>query len=165
MASCGLAKSLSYAWSFVSTPNVGGGDNKLSDVVALSSNDVWAVGASDNGGEQTLIEHWNGSAWSVIPSPNVSPSFGNRLFGVGALSANSIWACGSYFAPDGSGQQHTLVEHWDGTQWSVSSSPTIGYTDTLFGVATLSPSTVWLAGAADFPPTFRTFILKTTHGQ
>ncbi len=153
------------SWTIVPTPNVGGGDNKLSDVVAVAANDAWAVGSSDNGGEQTLIEHWNGSAWSVVPSPNASPSLGNRLFGIGALSATSVWACGSFFDPDGSNNQSPLIAHWDGMQWTLSPTAPLGNSDTLFGVATLPPNLVFLCGGAIYPPTIRTLVLKTTHGQ
>jgi hypothetical protein len=153
------------SWSIVTTPNVGGGDNKLSDVLAVAANDAWGVGSSNNGAEQTLIEHWNGSAWSVVPSPNMSPALGNRLFGIGKLSPTSVWTCGSFFDPDGSNNQSPLIEHWDGTQWTISTAAAFGASDTLFGVATISPSTVFLCGGAIFPPTIRTFVMKTIHGN
>ena len=60
---------------------------------------------------QTLVEHWNGSAWSVVPSPNVGGSYDNALYGVAAVSANDVWAVGHDGDPI-TGQ--TLVEHWNG---------------------------------------------------
>jgi hypothetical protein len=41
----------------------------------------------------TLIEHWNGSAWTIVPSPNVG-SGNNSLAAVAARSANDVWAVG-----------------------------------------------------------------------
>ena len=113
------------SWSVVSSPNPGTDDNYLSGVAAVSANDVWAVGYYDNGSgaSQTLVEHWNGTAWSVVPSPNAGTSY-NYLNGVAAVSASDVWAVG-YYGIGGSTNQ-TLVEHWDGTAWSVVSSPNVG---------------------------------------
>src|SRR5437764_621866 len=55
-------------WSVVSSPNVGTSSNVLNGVAVVSANDVWAVGYYSGG---TLIEHWDGTSWSVVPSPNV----------------------------------------------------------------------------------------------
>lgn len=152
-------------WSIVPTPSVGGGENQLWGVTALATDDVWTVGSSEAAGQQTLIEHWDGRVWSVVPSPNVTPSQGNRLFGVGAISSTSVWAVGSFFAPNGSGRQLTLVEHWDGAQWTVSPSPNRGSSDTLFGVAAIAPGKVWIGGTALVPPAFNTLVLQTEQGQ
>ena len=43
---------------------------------------------------QTLIEHWNGTTWSVVASPNVGTQL-NGLNGVTAVSTSDIWAVGS----------------------------------------------------------------------
>src|SRR5947209_11172460 len=86
--------SASCQWSVVPSPN-GSSSSNLSGVAAVSANDIWAVGSSGNqrSGAQTLIEHWNGSSWSVVTSP--SPATGNNeLFSVSAASASSIWAVG-----------------------------------------------------------------------
>src|SRR5206468_9107024 len=84
-------------WEVVSSPNVGTSDNQLRGVAAVSANDVWAVGDYSNGTghQQTLVEHWNGTAWSVVPSPNVGTGH-NVLNGVAAVSANDVWAVGTY---------------------------------------------------------------------
>ena len=39
----------------------------LVGVVALSTTDGWAVGTSGNG----LVERWNGTGWSIVPSPDI----------------------------------------------------------------------------------------------
>ena len=61
-----------------------------------SGNDVWAVGIYWNGffNPRTLTLHWDGSAWSVVPSPNVG-SDQNWLNGVTG-SGNDVWAVGWY---------------------------------------------------------------------
>ena len=45
--------------------------------------------------DQTLTEHWNGTAWSVVASPNLGTS-DNVLYGVAAVAANDVWAVGYY---------------------------------------------------------------------
>jgi hypothetical protein len=153
-------------WKPVRTPNVGTGPNSLGAVVALAPNDVWAVGYSTASLKpppgkydvptKTLIEHYDGTSWSVMPSPNVGPDSqyqSNRLLGVTAVSPNDIWAFGSYFAASGSEYQMTLVLHWDGTSWSVvpSPSPQPGNfrADILSGGVATAPDSVWLVGSED----------------
>jgi hypothetical protein len=148
-------------WKRVATPNVGKGTNKLNAVLALAPNDVWAVGFSTpvappkQAATLTLIEHFDGASWTVVPSPKVGPNSvnqSNRLLGLTANSANDIWAFGSNFAADGSGHQMTLLLHWDGTSWTVASSPSPtkdGFPcDLLWAGVVSSPGDVWLLGSA-----------------
>ena len=88
-----------------------------------------------------MIEHWNGTSWSVVKSPNVgSDSDGNVLSGVAAVSASNIWAVGSY-------SKGSLIEHWNGTSWSVVKSPNVGSQfNYLSGVAAVSASNIWAVG-------------------
>jgi hypothetical protein len=135
-------------WSVVRSPNPGtnSGENVLNSVTAVAANNVWAVGyyASATNPYQTLIEHWNGKIWSVVASPNV-PDTHDYLTSVQAVSANDIWAVGSSFTLDSVGQ--TLVEHWNGKQWSIISSPnTSGTLSGLSGVAVVSSTNVWAVG-------------------
>ena len=60
-------------------------------MTATSSTNAWAVGALPG----TPIEHWNGSAWKVVPSPGGSSP--GQLFGVAATSPTNVWAVGNYF--------------------------------------------------------------------
>jgi hypothetical protein len=148
------------SWKLVATPNVGEGTNKLNGVLALAPNDVWAVGFSTplapprSAATVTLIEHFDGTSWAVVPSPNVGPNNANqsnRLLGLTANSANDIWAFGSYFPADGSGHQMTLLLHWDGTSWAVASSPSPtkgGFPcDLLWAGVVSSPDDVWILGS------------------
>src|SRR5438876_2306731 len=98
------------------------------------ANDIWALGFGNVNG--TLIEHWNGTAWSVVPSPNVV----GPLYGVATVSVNDVWAMGF------SGVR-TLIEHWDGTSWSVVSSPNVGAgSNQLVRSAAVSANDVWAVG-------------------
>jgi hypothetical protein len=81
------------SWSVVHTPNVGANGSALEAVSASSSNNVWAVGDKNTSGSasfiRTLIEHYNGKSWSVVPSPNPSTQ-GDDLTGVVAIGSNDV---------------------------------------------------------------------------
>src|ERR1700680_4862350 len=83
-------------WSVVPSPNSGSGSNVLDGIAAVSANNDWAVGYSltSSGIYQTLIEHWNGTKWSVVPSPNVGAS-SNDLTSVAQVpGSTAVWAVG-----------------------------------------------------------------------
>src|SRR6266571_589362 len=119
---------------------------QLNGIVAVSASDVWAVGSSNG---NTLIEHWNGSSWKAVPSPNPGVQYVDAgLSSVAALSASNVWAVGSYI--DVIGDSYTLSEHWNGSSWNVVPSPNPGlqYLDvSLSSVAALSASDVWAVGS------------------
>jgi hypothetical protein len=58
----------------------------------------------------TLIEHWNGSAWSVN-SIDAFVGFAAGLNGVADLSPTNAWAVGR-------GRGGGLLLHWNGSAWS-----------------------------------------------
>jgi hypothetical protein len=69
--------------------------NVLNDVSADAAGDAWTVGYYYIPGDsqaQTLIEHWDGSAWHIAPSPNEGPV--SSLWGVATVSAGEAWAVG-----------------------------------------------------------------------
>jgi hypothetical protein len=149
------------AWTAVSSPNVGMYPNELNGVAAVSSSDVWAVGDYYSGSAyQTLVEYWDGTQWSVVSSPNVG-THENHLYGVAAVSANDVWSVGYYY--NGSGAEQTLVEHWDGSTWSVVPSPNVGTHDNaLYGIAAAPASNGewWAVGAYVYDEyTLKTLIL------
>jgi hypothetical protein len=130
-------------WSIVPSPNCPTSrEDRLRGVVAVSNNDVWAVGGCL--GAETLIQHWDGSQWSIVPSPN--PGDFQMLYAVSAVSPNDVWAVGYYFYENGINS--TLILHWDGTNWSQVPSPNPGtFINHLEGVAAISANDVWAAGS------------------
>jgi hypothetical protein len=86
--------------------------------------------------------HWDGTSWSIVPSPNpnlMSPIQGSQLEGIAAISAIDIWAVGF-------NEGSTLTEHWDGKSWKVVNSPNPGQSNFLAGVTALSDGTVVAVG-------------------
>jgi hypothetical protein len=111
----------------------------------VGANNVWAVGNTDNGPVKTLIEHWDGTSWTVVPSPSPGSGFDDELSGVAATSATNIWAVGQ-FTPVG-GNQTALILHFDGTSWKqVPSSIADGTFSSLAAVAVTSPTNAWATG-------------------
>jgi hypothetical protein len=136
------------AWKVVASPNLASGyhtTNALGAVVALSAKNAWAFGFYEKKSTtfRTLIEHWNGSRWSVVTSPN-SGTGENTLGAAVALSASDIWAVGYRNNP---GHRRTLTEHYDGSTWKIVASPSVGSGDSfLFGDAVDPAGTVWAVG-------------------
>jgi hypothetical protein len=134
-------------WSVIPSPNATKGYNFLNGVSADSTNDVWAVGASEsNGPAHPLIEHWNGTQWSIIPSPRVITTM-TGLVNVVAISSTDAWAVGGYYIA-GTNTVQTLIEHWNGSKWSVASHPQpSGATSSGFsGITAISAHNIWVVG-------------------
>jgi hypothetical protein len=132
-------------WTLINSPNANNQANELHGVAAAAENDAWAVGTvyADNTftRSRTLIEHWDGTRWSVVKSPNPSASI-NILEAVAAVSANDVWAVGIGIT----GFSTTpLIEHWNGIGWSIVANPgtTVGG---LAGVVVVSANDVWAVG-------------------
>jgi hypothetical protein len=133
-------------WSEFPLPNLGINQNTLFGVSELPSGSTWAVGfyLDANWVDQTLVEHWNGSAWTVIPSPSPGAQ-GNIFYGVAALSDSDIWAVGVTL--DANENTHPLIEHWNGTAWSVVTAPDPNGTgNSLYAINAVSPTSVYAVG-------------------
>ncbi|HET9342332.1 MAG TPA: hypothetical protein VFO25_05425 [Candidatus Eremiobacteraceae bacterium] len=137
-------------WSQVPSPNVGSGSNELNGVAARSSSDVWAVGAyvDSSGVEQTLTEHWDGSVWSIVPSPDESV-YGNRLDAVTMITRDDAWAVGTY--NDGV-RFKALVEHWNGVAWTLVHGVSPGTEFSILNsISAVGPQDVWTVGIRGRP--------------
>lgn len=149
--SAAAAKAVScHSWSGVQPPNHGSLANSLNDVSVLSSCSAWAVGDYLIGPTTTrsLILHWNGSAWKLVPSPDVGGSTASDgLTSVAAVSAKNAWAVGSYAVPGSNFQ--TLTLHWNGHAWKHVPSPSPGgpsHPNELNAVAADSAGHAWAVG-------------------
>jgi hypothetical protein len=146
-------------WAVVRSPSPSPFDNVLAGVATLSRASAWAVGYDlVNGYHRALIEHWDGTAWRVAPTPRAGPS-DSDLWGVTALSATNAWAVGNENI--GAFRFRPLIEHWNGTAWTlvrVPSPPLAGTGASLFGVAAASPRDIWAVGGYDTGKRFQPLI-------
>ena len=135
-------------WSEVPSPLM-----QANSVTALSPTNAWAVGSKNvyvRFGQnfrqvpESAIEHWDGTSWSLVSSPNAG--LNSSLNGIAAISANDIVAVGTLTTSTGG--TGTLIEQWNGTSWTIVSSPDPGTADnSLWGVTALSDGTVVAVGS------------------
>jgi hypothetical protein len=132
-------------------PTKGAGTIDLFDVNAFSRTNVWAVGyyADAHGHSRTLTEHWNGTSWKIVPSPNKGTG-DNTLHGVSVVNGTHAWAVGYTGPTPGEGP---LIEHWNGSSWS--RFPPAGFggiASILDDVAVISASNVVAVGHRSITP-------------
>ncbi len=146
-------------WS--GTPVPAPTESSLSEIAAASANNIWAIGETDygsgapNGSAQpshTLIEHWNGTRWSQVASPDLLPSTRNLLQGVTVIASDNVWvvgAAGNDIAKSDYGT-HTspLIEHWNGTRWQLVTLPIVQSAG-LNSIVALSANDIWAAGSSN----------------
>ena len=107
----------------MASPNPAGatGAPTLYGVKTFSATDAWAVGSYSTAAApiaRTLIEHWNGASWSIVPSPNPDAEV-NLLTDVDGAAPNDVWAIGNVgHETYGGTPRNGLVLHWDGSAWS-----------------------------------------------
>ncbi|MBV9102992.1 MAG: hypothetical protein JO060_05330 [Candidatus Eremiobacteraeota bacterium] len=122
--------------------------NSLNAVAAISPNDVWAVGQyhrfATNSYDRTLAEHWDGTRWSFVHTPNSAERI-NLFTGVSALATNDVWAVG--YGTNVS-VYDTLIEHWDGTKWSLFDRGQ--HAGILTAVLALATNDVWAVGSTNY---------------
>jgi hypothetical protein len=152
-------------WHVVPTPNPPASGHRydaiLQAVTVRSASDAWAVGYWLTGPHmlvsRTLIEHWDGLHWRIVPSPSVRASNGvlyDILFAVTADRSDDAWAVGSYESQAGGygGEgEHALVLHWNGRRWARAALPPIRERTFLHGVAA-RPGSAWAVGDRGLQP-------------
>jgi hypothetical protein len=147
-------------WSMIPVPIPASLSNTtLRKVAVLATDDVWAVGYAYNlgPGSVTFITHWDGTAWSVIPSPNPGVDR-NELWGISAIAPDDIWAVGLFETDQSGSGADSLALHWNGTEWSQGPTPQFDNDEVLFDVSAISSDDVWAVGYYH-PDTDRALIL------
>jgi hypothetical protein len=112
------------SWTIAPMPAPAGAHQTIVNNVSCSSTSACtAVGWTlDAGGVwAALAERWDGTAWALQSPPAITGSTLAYLEDVSCPDANVCVATG--FSRDGAGTDVTLVERWDGTAWTVQSSP------------------------------------------
>jgi Carboxypeptidase regulatory-like domain len=129
-------------WQPTTTANEGTGENVLNGISARNSSDIWAVGHAQN---RSLTMHFDGSAWSVVPSPNLE--YGVRLEDVATVGQTDAWAVG-WSGSAASLDDKSVAVHWDGKAWTIVPTPQPGgeLIDRLLAVDAASSTEVWATG-------------------
>jgi hypothetical protein len=144
------------SWSVVPTPTPSGGDffngYGLSSVSCIGPTSCQAVGNLDfsTGHTEPLIESWDGTSWTILPTPTFSPPqyIGGSLVSISCDSTTSCVAVGALRNNVGSGKLlSSLVMTWDGSTWSTTPAvdPGLG-NDVMDGVACTSPTSCMAVG-------------------
>jgi hypothetical protein len=130
-------------WTVSFTEDAFGG---ISDVLALSRQDVWAAGwqrVSPVGStpQDPLLMHWDGQHWRRVRPPGRPATFFDDLSGV----VGTIWATA------GLRQHHYAFARWDGRAWTFLLGPKVKVSDKSFpprvnDLAVLSSADIFAVG-------------------
>lgn len=135
-------------WTIQSAPSVAGAN--VSDLLAVSctaASACAAVGlASDfNVAPLTLAESWDGINWSIRTTVNKPGAQSTYLSGVACTATPSCAAVG--YTTTSKGVQQTLAVTWDGTAWTLRTTPSPSSTAATFhSVSCTAPSACTAVG-------------------
>ena len=120
------------SWNVVQTPATGQLHDGLNSVACTGPSVCWAVGWAGPNAQNTnflpvfpaeadgkgLIERWDGTSWSIVPSPQSAE--GTYLSSVACTGSSNCWAVGSLTNVAGFAKT-AIFEHFDGSSWTSSS--------------------------------------------
>lgn len=115
-------------WTQTPAPGLWG----LEAVVALASDNLWAVGGN-------TIAHWDGKGWSDFPWRSPSDNAYYTFHSIAALTPDDMWVVGEW----GRG---VVTLHWDGRTFKRVQGVGQGLISKLYGVAMVSSDDVWAVG-------------------
>jgi len=153
-------------WTAEPSPGVpGANESWFRDLAYLGPDDIWAVGrgyvqdTASDWNMETLAAHFDGTGWTVVPTPNPTPHplmTWCELNAVAALAPDDVWAAGTQNITDDCGGYvgtHNLVLHWDGSSWAQMDAPLpfcFGLQgvsgDGIYDILALSSDDVWFFG-------------------
>lgn len=83
---------------WTTSPIPDGLENSFNSVTAVSANDVWAVGSTnESSGPPTLAVHWDGAAWNTVEIASATTQCQNELIATTTVPySNQVWAVGDY---------------------------------------------------------------------
>ncbi len=118
-------------WTAIADPEIG--IDTLFGVSCVSNTFCDAVGSIPDNNEEPIIETWNGTTMTVVPSPTVAVGQSSALTGLFCTSTSFCVAVGYTEFTSGP----ALIETWNGVAWSITSAPhsDAGNADSLSGVS------------------------------
>ena len=163
------------AWTAATVPRPAGPvGSSLTDVAALSSSRVWAVGSTIWDTEhgtvlRPLVASWDGRRWTPVVVPGLGPLSNGELRGVVAVIEDDVWAVGT-FLPDLAANEaaQPLTVHWDGVRWTaVTADPAVAatYPSARFDAVHAAGDEVWAVGSATRDGTVFESLVQRWDGQ
>ncbi|MGH2940028.1 MAG: hypothetical protein ACRDPE_18100 [Solirubrobacterales bacterium] len=150
------------SWRVAPTADPVGAGAALASVSCVSPSFCVAVGGTHSDAlsalrsgfydaSRALLEVWNGSSWSVVPTPaGARPHSG--LSGVSCLSASFCIAVGSSFSEQATGQT-PLLEVWNGSAWELQGTPFAArHGSPFFGITCASRNSCMAVGSYNANP-------------
>jgi hypothetical protein len=110
-------------WTVVTTtPPAGEKNSQLNALSCASSSWCMAVGGYTNASSDfvSLAQVWNGTTWSVVPSPNPGSGTSGEFIGVSCAGAGFCVTVGQWY--NGTVFQAQLAT-WNGTSWTNVTAP------------------------------------------
>lgn len=151
-------------WSALPTPDPSPTNHAiLRDVAMLSPSDAWAVGdasllTTPSITNVPIAMHWDGASWTMVSTPIPEPYANGANCGfeaVAAVGPNDVWAAGHQLKQDAAGYigTHMMVQHWDGSQWSLIPTPMPATAvlqsatgDMIRDIEVIAPNDIWFVG-------------------
>jgi hypothetical protein len=80
----------------------------------------------------------------VTIQASIVPLNSMTITAITPLTKNDVWITGNYI---NAGQAQIFYEHFNGKQWSVIASPTIGATSTIANMSAITTNNIWAVGS------------------
>ena len=132
-------------WTVVASPNgpYPALQSTLTGLSCASATSCVVVGVATPRGTwgTMLTERWNGKQWTIGSAAIPAGAVGSELYGVSCSTSTSCFAAGAYQTSTGA---RTIVDHYNGSQWSIARRP--GVSGALRGVSCVSATTCVAVG-------------------
>ncbi len=143
-------------WKTVTT-KIPGRQAQLMDVVAVSGTEVWAAGQVEG---DPVAMRWDGTSWTVLPTPKLDTT---QINAVAPDGHGGAWLAGYDYSNEEPGRQ-PLYLHWYAGEWTEATSQQPE--GTVNGLATLKRSrAIWAVGTTSWCECFVGQPLVQLHGR
>src|SRR5262249_51171000 len=82
--------------------------------------------------------------WQMVDTPNPG-RYGNLFTASAATGPEDLWAVGSYL--DNRAVSRAMIQHWDGSTWSLASHPDLGTESEFDAVTAIASDDAWAVGS------------------
>jgi len=113
-------------WKIQTTPNPVSNSVNLTSVSCSSGTSCMATGFyydSTNAKYVPLSESWNGTEWTLKTAVQPAGSTMSWFYGVSCTSSTACTAVGDKEINAGTHQHQTMAQRWNGTSWSLQTTP------------------------------------------